>query len=100
MRRGSHAGNALLVVHALAGEDLTECLVGFVVPKKVHPRAVDRNRTKRRLRHLMRDRMSIFPKNSIIVVRALPGVRGATFDDLECALNDTVERVLKKMVRS
>lgn len=100
MRRGSHAGNAQLVVHALAGEDLTECLVGFVVPKKVYPRAVDRNKAKRRLRHLMRDRMTMFPKNSIIVVRALPGIRGATFDDLEGALDDALERVLKKMVRS
>ncbi|MDO5728412.1 MAG: ribonuclease P protein component [Actinomycetaceae bacterium] len=100
MRRGSHAGNALLVVHALAGEDLTECLVGFVVPKKVYARAVDRNRTKRRLRHLMRERVSMFPKNSIVVVRALPGLRDASFDDLEDALDDAMKRVLKKMVRS
>ncbi|MDO5720306.1 MAG: ribonuclease P protein component [Actinomycetaceae bacterium] len=97
MRRGSHAGNSMLVVHALTGEDLNECLVGFVVPKKVHARAVTRNLTKRRLRHLMRDRVSQLPKNSIVVIRVLPGIRGASFADIESNLDHALARVLKKL---
>lgn len=89
----------MLVVHALTGEDLNECLVGFVVPKKVHARAVARNLTKRRLRHLMRDRLPQLPKNSIVVVRALPGIREASFTDIEVSLDNALTRVLKKMVQ-
>ncbi len=50
--------------------------VGFVVSKAVGS-AVDRNRVKRQLRHLMRDRVDALPEGSRVVVRALPAAHGA-----------------------
>ncbi|VXC51360.1 Ribonuclease P protein component (fragment) [Aeromicrobium sp. 9AM] len=52
--------------------------------------AVDRNRVKRQLRHLMRDRVGALPEGSRVVVRALPaahGVRATTLaEHLDAAL--------------
>ena len=45
--------------------------VGFVVPRAVGP-AVARNRVRRRLRHLLRDRLDRLPAGSRLVVRVLP----------------------------
>jgi ribonuclease P protein component len=44
---------------------------GFVVPKTVGG-AVLRNKVKRRLRHLVRDRLGQLPAGTAVVVRALP----------------------------
>lgn len=51
---------------------------GFVVSKAVGP-AVVRNRVRRRLRHLVRDRLAALPAGSTLVVRALPSAAGATY---------------------
>ncbi|GGY56214.1 hypothetical protein GCM10010385_01250 [Streptomyces geysiriensis] len=52
--------------------------------------AVVRNKVKRRLRHLMRDRIDLFPPGSLVVVRALPGAGDADHvhlaRDLDAAL--------------
>src|SRR5690606_6761123 len=61
IRRGRRAGRPSLVVHLnirtnADGDGQAPPLVGFVVSKAVGS-AVTRNRVKRRLRHLMRDRL-------------------------------------------
>ena len=66
--------------------------VGFVVAKAVGP-AVTRNRVKRRLRHLMRERVSSLPGGSLLVIRALPGSAGATSGDLAIELDRCLGRV-------
>jgi ribonuclease P protein component len=62
---------------------------GFVVSKAVGG-AVDRNRVKRRLRHLVRERLAQLPPGTDVVVRALPGAADRRYqslgDDLDAAL--------------
>jgi len=60
--------------------------VGFVVAKSVGP-AVIRNRVKRRLRHLMRERVSSLPSGSLLVIRALPAAAAAGSGDLAADLD-------------
>jgi len=67
--------------------------VGFVVSRAVGP-AVTRNRVKRRLRHLMRERVSTLPSGSMVVVRAMSGAAGATYRDLGDALDRCLGRVV------
>ncbi|MDT3766785.1 ribonuclease P protein component [Gleimia hominis] len=98
-RRGRRSGNSELVVHAVTGEEIQGTLVGFVVPKRVYPRAVDRNRTKRQLRHLMRERLVIIPDQTLVVVRALPGIRGRSFAEIETSLDSALTRTLAKLKR-
>ncbi|WP_327679050.1 ribonuclease P protein component [Kitasatospora sp. NBC_00458] len=112
VKRGRRAGRPLLVVH-LAREDAPggptdrasdshphvaegtpSARAGFVVSKAVGP-AVIRNLVKRRLRHLVRDRLSRLPAGSLIVVRALPQAASASYQDLERDLDAALKRLLK-----
>ena len=56
--------------------------------------AVVRNRVKRRLRHLMRDRVAQFPPGSLVVVRALPGAGDADHVQLAQDLDAAIGRLL------
>ena len=67
--------------------------MGFVVSKAVGPSVV-RNRVKRQLRHLTRDRMAALPAGSLVVVRANPAAAGST--DLAADLDSALNSVLRK----
>ena len=106
VRRGRRCGGPLIVVHLLAPSVepsdpgvAEEQRVGFVVSKAVG-HAVTRNLVKRRLRHLVRERLEVldgrFPPRGMLVVRALPAAAGATYDDLA----DELDRCLEKVGRT
>jgi len=88
VRKGRRAGRRTLVVHlSRPGSSVGATRVGFVVSKAVGP-AVVRNRVKRQLRHLTRERLSLLPEGSLLVVRANPAAAGAKSlaTDLDSAL--------------
>jgi ribonuclease P protein component len=101
VRRGRRAGRPLLVVHLssgatdphVPGETLPPTRAGFVVSKAVG-NAVVRNTVKRRLRHLMRDRLASVPPGSLVVVRALPGAGDADHEQLARDLDAALQRLL------
>ena len=73
--------------------------VGFVVSRAVG-NAVVRNRVRRRLRHLVRDRLpelSVLTPGAVLVVRALPAAAGASYDELRGDLARCLERVLPRV---
>ncbi|MEU6893170.1 ribonuclease P protein component [Streptomyces sp. NPDC046557] len=107
VRRGRRAGRPLLVVHLRTsgatdphepGEIDPSTRAGFVVSKAVG-NAVVRNRVKRRLRHLVRGRLSRLPAGSLVVVRALPGAGDAGLDELARDLDVALERLLGGVAR-
>ena len=97
VRHGVKAARPTLVSHVVlpagveagSSDDGSVTSVGFVVSRGVGT-SVDRNRVKRRLRHLMRPRLDDVPVGSRIVIRALPAARDASSgilgDDLDKAL--------------
>ncbi|MGP3964676.1 ribonuclease P protein component [Nonomuraea sp. 3N208] len=94
VRRGKRAGRPTLVVHlGASGEESP--LVGFVVSKAVGG-AVTRNKVKRRLRHLMRDRLHRLPRGSLLVVRANPPAASARFEQLAAELDSALDRLLRR----
>ncbi|MDP4503934.1 ribonuclease P protein component [Nonomuraea sp. NBC_00507] len=94
VRRGKRAGRPTLVVHlGTSGEESP--LVGFVVSKAVGG-AVTRNKVKRRLRHLMRDRLHRLPRGSLLVVRANPPAASARFEQLAAELDSALDRLLRR----
>ncbi|MER7947386.1 ribonuclease P protein component [Streptomyces sp. NPDC096079] len=101
VRRGRRAGRPLLVVHLRSGatnphapgESAPPTRAGFVVSKAVGG-AVVRNQVKRRLRHLVRDRLSELPPGSLVVVRALPGAGDAEHAQLARDLDAALQRLL------
>jgi ribonuclease P protein component len=93
-------GDGMVVLHAAPadpsddGPRVTSPRVGFVVPRAVGP-AVARNRVRRRLRHLLRDRLDRLPAGSRLVVRVLPPAAAASSAQLAGALDRALARVLR-----
>jgi len=84
-----------VVLHLAEGEVRTEAepaRVGMVVSKAVG-NAVLRNRVRRRLRHLVRDRLDGLAPSSVLVVRALPASAAASYDDLAGDVSRCLERL-------
>ena len=71
---------------------------GFVVPKAVGG-AVDRNRVKRRLRHLVRSRLGELPPGTDLVVRTQPGAADRSSTELAVDLDAALEAALRRSVR-
>ena len=99
------------MLHLAAGGDPSPALVsgaaslqvGFVVSRAVG-NAVVRNRVRRRLRHLVRDRLPelselsvLLQGGAVIVVRALPAAAGSSYDELRGDLARCLERVLPRV---
>ncbi|HEX5540631.1 MAG TPA: ribonuclease P protein component [Micromonospora sp.] len=111
VRAGRRAGRGAVVVHLGRAEESTRSAgsdhaatleparagaeqpvparAGFIVSRAVGP-AVLRNKVRRRLRHLVRERLDALPPGSILVVRALPSAAGLSYArlgaDLDAAL--------------
>ena len=97
VRAGRRAGSRTLVLHldAAAGPTAAAerpCRVGFVVGRSVGG-AVVRNRVRRRLRHLVRDRLAELPAG-VLVVRALPAAADVGYLELRDDLGRGLGRVL------
>ncbi len=91
VRGGRRAGTRTLVVHAVRQESDGPARVGFVVAKSVGG-AVVRNRTKRRLRALMRGLLPLVSAGSVVVVRANPAAATAATAVLERDLRSALAR--------
>ncbi|MCR4278870.1 MAG: ribonuclease P protein component [bacterium] len=67
--------------------------IGFVTPVKTFKKAVDRNRVKRRSRHLFRELLPTIQEGIHISVLLKPGVLTATSNELRFE----IERLLKRI---
>ena len=89
IRGGRRAGRGAVVVHLLLSDADEVPRAGFVVSRAVG-NAVCRNRVRRRLRHLVRDRLAALPRGAELVVRAQPAAVTRGFaelgEDLDAAL--------------
>lgn len=99
VRRGRRAGTGTLVLHLAvpAPDDAgssAPARVGFVVSKAVGP-AVARNLVRRRLRHLARERLPLLPCSAMLVVRALPPARAASYAALGGDFDSALARVVE-----
>jgi ribonuclease P protein component len=96
LRHGRRMGRTLVVMHVLVPDGPVGELsprVGLVVSKAVGGSVV-RHRVARRLRHVMRDRLSLLPAGSRVVIRALP--RSATAESARLGVE--VDRALRVLL--
>jgi ribonuclease P protein component len=77
----------------------TQTRAGLVVGKAVG-NAVERNRVKRRLRHLLRERLAALPAGTGLVVRALPPASATGSTELGTQLDALLARALRPRARS
>lgn len=102
-RLGRRAGSATVVVHLASdvgagehgdGHGATDpARVGFIVSRACGP-AVVRNRIRRRLRHLVLQRLHDLPAGSLVVVRALPSAADSSSQRLHVDLERCIDRLL------
>jgi ribonuclease P protein component len=102
VRAGRRASRGSVVVHLVlpvvdepARAEQLPARAGFVVSRAVGG-AVVRNQVKRRLRHLVRDRLAGLPRGARLVVRALPAAAERSYgelgQDLDAALAGATRR--------
>jgi ribonuclease P protein component len=96
VRAGRRAGRRTLVVHLSRVRTESPTRVGFVVSKAVG-NAVVRNRVKRQLRHIARDRIDSLPTGSSVVVRANPAA--ATAKNLAADFDSALKNLLRQDAR-
>jgi ribonuclease P protein component len=107
VRRGRRVGRGALVVHYLppapvqvtdlSRSALAPAQAGFVVARAIGG-SVARHQVVRRLRHLVRDRLSRLPAGGRLVVRALPAAGNADSADLGRDLDDALDSLLGQSV--
>ncbi|WP_436327048.1 ribonuclease P protein component [Brevibacterium sp. FAM 27836] len=96
-RAGVRVRSEHLMAHCLRGTDDTHApRVGFIVSKAVG-NAVVRNRTKRRLREIMRPRLGELRAGELFVLRALPHAADAEFSVLEAEVDQLLAKAQKKL---
>jgi ribonuclease P protein component len=100
VRGGARSGGSAVVVHLLRPETAASgsARVGLVVGKSIG-NAVERNRVKRRLRHLARERLPLLPESSVLVIRAQPGAATASSSVLGNELDRGIRRALQRGAR-
>jgi ribonuclease P protein component len=106
LRRGRRAGGRTLAVHLLPADASTEApepaRAGLVVSKAVGGSVV-RHQVARRLRHLLRDRITTVPGGTRLVVRAAPAAASASSAtlgaDLDRALSRTLDQTRSERAR-
>ena len=94
VRHGRRAARPLLTVHLLLAEQPAPARAGLVVSKSTGGSVV-RHRTARRLRHLLRERLSALPPGTQLVVRAAPAAGAAPSSALATDLDDALRSSLR-----
>ncbi|MBA3618797.1 MAG: ribonuclease P protein component [Acidothermales bacterium] len=109
---GQRAGRRTMTVHVrppqpadispsaepVTATTLLPARAGFVVGRAVGG-AVARNLVRRRLRHLVRQRMHRLPAGTLLVIRALPPSTSMSFAQLGAELDMALGRALDKAQR-
>ena len=100
VRRGARGGRDTLVVHLTTRTDHSPSgpVVGLVVSKAVGT-AVTRNLVKRRLRELVRSRLSDLPADAGVVVRALPPSATSSYAQLGVDLDSALATAVRRSAR-
>jgi len=112
LRGGQHAGRPAMTVHVSpprpadiphAAQPVTattplSARAGFVVGRAVGG-AVVRNALRRRLRHLVQQRLHRIPAGTLLVIRALPPASSMSFAQLGAELDTALGRALDKAQR-
>lgn len=100
VRRGARGGRESLVVHLATRTDPGPGpVVGLVVSKSIG-NAVTRNKVKRRLRALMRERLDSMPSDAGVVVRALAPAATRGYADLGADLDTAFETAARRARRA
>lgn len=86
-KKGSSFKNNLFILKTVKNS-LDEPRFGFVVSQKISKKAVIRNKIRRRLSEIARNKMKSIKGGIDIVLISLPGVEKKEFSDIKDSLNN------------
>ena len=92
MRSGRKVVGTSMVLYLTQNDTHDSARFGFVVSKAVGG-AVQRNLVKRRFRSAIRNRHSLFLPGQHLVIKALPGSPGVTWNELSQDLDNCLARL-------
>ena len=92
MKHGRKATNQHLVIYLNRVDSPHPPKFGFVVAKTVGS-AVQRNLVKRRSRAAIRERLSNFQAGESMVIRALPGLAGLSWNEFILELDQSLNKL-------
>lgn len=98
IKTGVRVSNKYMVVHYKTDKrNVATPLVGFVIPKKQIQNAVDRNRIKRQIRHIISKKIGKIEPGTNIVIRVLSEAKGKKSFELEEKLDIALKKAKEKM---
>ncbi|MCL1918484.1 MAG: ribonuclease P protein component [Peptococcaceae bacterium] len=83
--KGFRYVSRLVVVYIVKGRSVEQSQIGFIASKKVG-NAVKRNRAKRLMREVVRQKKTVFKGPCLMVCIARSAITRASFDDVEKSL--------------
>lgn len=94
IRCGNRSSGAHFRISIIKSQKPKPTKVGFVVSKKVARKASVRNLLKRRMREVVRREVfSNIPRNSSIVIGALPGSASLTYNEITSEIASILNKV-------
>lgn len=90
LKSGRRYSSDYLVLHIASSPGPTQC--AFAVSKKVG-NSVIRHRITRQLRHIVQENQDTIPENCLIVIRALPQAKDASFQELFASMRQALAKV-------
>jgi len=91
-KNGESARDGFLIVKMLKN-NLPESRFGFVISKKISPKATVRNKIKRRLGDAVSGNLKNLKKSADVVVITLPGIEKKEFEDLLNTVNSSLRKI-------
>ncbi len=94
IQKGRGLKEDFLILKAVKN-NLNKTRFGFVVSKKVSPKATTRNKIKRRISGLVKSKMNKLEKGIDVMLIALPGLETKDFWEIEETLNKLLRKISK-----
>lgn len=95
LKKGKQLRENCLVLRFLSN-DLKERRFAFIVSQRVSKKAVARNKLKRRLSEIVREKEERFPQGNDYVFIALKGLEGKSFFELNTIIENLISKIEEK----
>ena len=92
LKKGKGVKGGPLFLKIIKKENSEEKKFGFIISKKISKKATVRNKIKRRLHEIIREKLGKIEKGINVVLIALPSIERESFENLK----NIVERLFKK----
>jgi len=92
LKQGENIRGSVMYFKVLKTKE-PEPRIGFIVSKKVSPKAVERNKARRRMKEAVRSSLDSLKKGTDIVIIALPKIKEKSFEEIKEEIQKTFKKI-------